>query len=171
MAQELLTLCKLLILYMLNQVEFPLTTAQVSEFILGRNYASYYSLQQALDELPDAGLIQTETVRNRTFLTITGAGKETLGYLSDRINPEIKKDTLAYFHEHEIKLRNEHSIAANYYRSTSGEYEVHMTAKEGKLVLIDLTLSVPDQKMAQGMCEKWERRNQEIYQYLMEQLL
>lgn len=166
-----MTLYKLIILYMLDQVNFPLTTAQISDFILGKEYTDFLSLQNAQSELVDAGFIRPETVRNRTYLNITDAGRETLGFFSNRISTAIKKDIADYFREREMQLRNEHSISANYYKSTSGSFEVRMTAKEENLVLVDLTLSVPNLEMAQNMCEKWERNNQEIYQYLMERLL
>ena len=42
---ETFTLYKLIILYMLNKVDFPLTTSQISEFILDEGYTSYFKLQ------------------------------------------------------------------------------------------------------------------------------
>ena len=35
------TLYKLIILYMLNKVDFPLTNSQISEFILDEGYTTY----------------------------------------------------------------------------------------------------------------------------------
>lgn len=171
MTQEPLTLYKLIILYMLEQVDFPLTTAQISDFILEQGYTNYLTLQQALSELTEAGLVDTRTIRNRTRLTTTKEGAETLQFFGNRINDAIREDIAKYFKEKEISLRNEVSVTADYYKSTSGEYEVRMTAHEKDTLLVDLTLSVPEKDMAQKMCEKWEKKNQDIYQYLMTQLL
>ena len=55
MLQDPLTLYKLIVLYMLNRVTFPLTTAQVSDFILGKEYTNFLTLQQVINELTDAG--------------------------------------------------------------------------------------------------------------------
>ena len=52
------TLYKLIILYMLNQVDFPLTNSQISEFILDKGYTTYFKLQQALSELLESGFIR-----------------------------------------------------------------------------------------------------------------
>ena len=41
-------LYKLIILYMLNKVDFPLTNSQISEFILDEGYTTYFNLQQAI---------------------------------------------------------------------------------------------------------------------------
>ena len=55
---ETFTLYKLIILYMLNKVDFPLTTSQISEFVLDKGYTSYFKLQEALSELADSRLIR-----------------------------------------------------------------------------------------------------------------
>ena len=57
MLQDPLTLYKLIVLYMLNRVTFPLTAAQVSDFILGKEYTNFLTLQQVINELTDAGMI------------------------------------------------------------------------------------------------------------------
>ena len=156
---------------MLDQVDFPLTTAQISEFILEQGYTNFLTLQQALSELTEAGLIDSQTIRNRTLLTNTTEGTETLQYFVNRISDAIRTDIARYFDEHEIALRSEVNIRADYYKSTSGEFEVRMVARDKDTLLVDLTLSVPDEVMAQQMCNNWDRNNQEIYQYLMEKLL
>lgn len=171
MTQEPLTLYKLIVLYMLDQVDFPLTTAQISDFILEQGYTNYLTLQQALSELSETGLVNAQTVRNRTRLRNTKEGSETLRYFGNRISDAIREDISAYFAEHEIALRNEVNIQADYYKSTTGEFEVRMIARDKDALLIDLTLSVPHKEMAQEMCEKWDKHNQEIYQYVMERLM
>ena len=171
MTQEPLTLYKLIILYMLEQVDFPLTTAQLSEFILEQGYTNYLTLQQALSELTEAGLIETRTIRNRTRLINTADGSEALQFFGNRISDAIREDIARYFEANEVALRSEVNIQADYYKSTSGEYEVRMVARDKDTLLIDLTLSLPDEGMAQQMCDKWHKQNQEIYRYLMEQLL
>ncbi len=57
---ETQTLYKLIILYMLNRVTFPLSNAQLSEFILEKEYTDYFTLQQAIFELNDSNLIRLE---------------------------------------------------------------------------------------------------------------
>ena len=59
MNQEPLTLYKLIVLYLLNKVSFPLTMAQVSDLILEKEYTSYLTLQQVINELAQAGLSRT----------------------------------------------------------------------------------------------------------------
>lgn len=155
---------------MLNRVTFPLTTAQVSDFILDKEYTNFLTLQQVLNELTDARMISTRSIRNRTHLGITEDGKETLEFFRNRISDAIKNDIDTYFREHEITLRNEVSVLGDYYKSTSGEYEAHLVAKDRGIRLVDITLSVPSEKMAAAICDNWQIKNQEIYMYLTKEL-
>lgn len=165
-----ITLYKLIILYMLSKVDFPLTKAQISDFMLEKEYTNFLSLQQSIGELIDAGLITAQSIRNRTHLSITKEGAETVSFFGNQITGSIKADIDHFFAENEIHLRNESSILADYYKSTSGEYEAHLTAKEKGIKLIDITLSVPSEETAAAICDNWQNKNQDIYQYLIRQL-
>lgn len=165
-----LTLYKLIVLYMLNRVSFPLTAAQISDFILTKEYTNFLTLQQVIRELTDTGLVDARTVRNRTQLLLTKDGKQTLDFFSQQISASIRQEIDEYLKENEMELRNEVSILADYYKSTSGEYEAHLKAKEGNVTLVDLIISVPVEETAAAICDNWQKKNQEIYQYLIEQL-
>ena len=168
--QDPLTLYKLIVLYMLNRVDFPLTKAQIGDFILEKEYTNFMTLQQVIGELIDAGLITSQTMRNRTHLLLTKDGEQTLQFFGNQISNSIKKEIDDYLKENEITLRNEVSIIADYYKSTSGEYEAHLIAKDKGINLIDLTISVPVEETAVSICDNWQTKNQEIYQYLISQL-
>lgn len=170
MLQDSLTLYKLIVLYMLDRVTFPLTTAQISDFILEKEYTNFLILQQVIGELTDAEMISTQTIRNRTHLAITKEGKDTLNYFGNRISDAIKKDINNYFSENEFTLRNEVSVFGDYYKSTTGEYEAHLVAKDRDINLVDITLSVPMEEVAAAICDNWQKKNQEIYKYLIQEL-
>lgn len=164
------TLYKLIILYMLEKVDFPLTTAQISDFILEKEYTNFLTLQQVIGELTDDGYITAQSIRNRTHLAITAEGRETLNFFENQIGAGIKADIDDFFKKNEIDLRNEISILSDYYKSTSGEYEAHLTAKDKGINLISITISVPSEETAVSICDNWQQKNQEIYQYLISQL-
>ncbi|MBE5864782.1 MAG: DUF4364 family protein [Lachnospiraceae bacterium] len=170
MLQDPLTLYKLIVLYMLNRVTFPLTNAQISNFILEREYTNFMTLQQAISELTDAGMVSPKTIRNRTHLDITEEGIQTLNYFGNRIGDSIRQDIDSYFKENELTLRNEVAVQGNYYKSTSGEYEAHLVAKEKGISLVDITLSVPTEEVAAAICDNWQKKNENIYQYLIQEL-
>lgn len=170
MTQDPLTLYKLIILYMLDRVTFPLTKAQIGDFILGHDYTNFLTLQQVIAQLIDTELIQAKSLRNRTYLEITEEGKNTLSYFGNRINDSIREDISSFFSDHEMEMRSESSIRGDYYKSTSGEYEARLLVKEKDVTVVDITLSVPDENTAAAICANWQTKSQTIYQYLISQL-
>ena len=79
------TLYKLIILHMLEHIDFPLSNAQISDFFLDREYTDYFTIQQVIHDLMDSGLVRTENTHNSTRYIITPAGKETLHFFHDKI--------------------------------------------------------------------------------------
>ncbi|GFI57138.1 replication-associated recombination protein A [Muribaculaceae bacterium] len=153
-----------------GKIHITVEVAQVSDFLLEKEYTNFLTLQQAISELTDASLITTHSIGNRTHLMITVEGKNTLSFFEDNIGETIKKEILNYLGLNEAALRNEVSVTGEYYKSTSGEYEARLAAREKNVKLIEITLSVPTRESAAAICDNWQRKNQEIYQFLVGQL-
>ena len=170
MTQDPLTLYKLIILYMLNRVAFPLTKAQIVDFVLEKEYTTFLTLQQAISDLTESHMVTARTVGNRTHLYITDEGKSTLSFFENRISDAIKEDVSLYLKDHRLQIRNEISVTSSYYRSTGGDYEARLVAKERESNLITLTLSVPNEAMAAAICDNWQEKNQEIYEFVTKSL-
>ncbi len=171
MALESVTLYKLIILYMLNKVKFPLTNAQLSRFFLDNDYTDYFTLQKVLSELTESHLISIETIRNTSYYHITSDGGETLGFFVNRIPGAIMDDMDSFLMKNKYELRNEVGTIADYYKSTNQDYIVHCQVKEGKSTLIELNISVPTKEDASAMCSKWKDSSQEIYAFVMKSLM
>jgi hypothetical protein len=155
---------------MLDKVNFKLSYSQISGFVLEKEYTNFLTLQQVISDLQEADLIKTDSMSSRTFFSITPAGQETLTYFGNRISDTIKQEIENFLTERHLELKNEASITANFYKSTSGEYETELIAKEKELELVNIKLSVPTKDMAETICDSWYNKNQQIYKYLMEEL-
>ena len=168
---ETFTLYKLIILYMLSKVDFPLANAQISDFVLGKGYTTYFTLQKVLSELTESGLIREETTHNRTMYHLPEEGAESICFFENKISDAIKKDIEDFFIEKKFSLKNEVSVKSDYYRNTNGEFSVHCQVIEHSMPLIDLTVTVPSHEEAETMAANWAAKNQEIYAYIMTHLL
>lgn len=170
MKKDVSAVYKLIVLYMLNKVEYPLTKAQVMDFILEREYTNFMSLQAVMCELIDEGMVVAESFRNRTHLKITPDGIQTINFFEKEINQKIREEIDQFFIDNSISIKNEVSIIADYYKATNEEWEAHLIAKDKDINLVDITMSVPLEEMASEICDNWNKKNQEIYQYLVKQL-
>lgn len=168
---EVFKLYKLIILYMLNKVDFPLTNSQISEFILDEGYTTYFKLQQAISELTESGFIREESTHSRTFYHLTEEGAQTIHYFKNDIPPAIQEDIDIFLTRKQYDLKNEVSIKSDYYRNSNGEYSVCCQVMEQGMPLIELTVTVPSESEAQSASSNWQKKNQEIYAMVMANLL
>ena len=91
-------------------------------------------------------------------------------YIHENIK-SVYPEAFYYFRENEYVLRNEVSVLGDYYyRAGIGEYEAHLVAKDRGVNLVDVRMTVPTEALAKNICDNWQRKNQEIYRYLTEQL-
>ena len=156
---------------MLDKVDFPLTNGQISEFILDKGYTSYFTLQQAISEMVDAGFLREETSHNRTLYHLTQDGAETISFFRNNISSAIQDDINNFLYEKSYDLKNEVSVKADYYQTKSLEYAVRCQILENGVSLIDLTLTVPTVDEATTVANNWNKKNQEVYAQIMGSLL
>ena len=167
------TLYKLIILQMLRKVDFSLTWAQISDFLLGNEYTTYFTLRASFSELLEAGMIRQEEISSasNSFYSITDEGRKTIGYFENKIPRAIRDDITQYLEQNRLRLHDAFSVVADYYRNSSGSYNARCIVREKDTPLIDLTLTVPDIAEASAICKQWHEKCQPIYAYLMQQLL
>lgn len=166
-----LTLYKLIVLYMLDRVSFPMTNDQLSQYILTKGYMDYFKLQQTISELLDTELISAEVVRNNTYYTIVPKGREVCHYFQSKISPEIRQDIKKYIKENEYDLREEVSVLSNYYKTVEAEYVAECVVKEQGEDLVKISLRVSSEQQANAICNQWADKSSEVYSFLINTLL
>ena len=171
MQSDTFMLYKLMILYILSRVNFPLTNAQLTTFILEKEYTNYFNLQRAISELIDDAYITTKIIRNSTLYRITDSGNETLLLFDNMISSGIKDDIEAYLVENKYELQAEVSTQAEYYQVKKGEFAAHLSVIERDAPIIDLTLIVTTQEEAKSLCNNWREKSSDVYAHLMSMLL
>lgn len=171
MESDALTLYKLIVLFLLDKVDFPLTNAQISNFILEKDYTNYFNIQQSISELIEAELITVETVGHSSLYQITSSGRETLSFFEHMVSPAIQEDILEYLKINEYTLRDEVSILSEYYEAKKGEYTTRLRVLEKGEPIIDLNIAVPTKEDAEKICNNWRSQSQKIYAFILGNLL
>ena len=171
MSTDATTLYKLMVLYMLNKVNFPLSNSQIAEFMLDRQYTNYFTLQEVLKSLANDGFVQILTYRSSTQYKLTREGIDTISFFDSKISPAIREDIDKYLKENKYDLKCEVGTTSDYYKSTGGDYIVHCQVKEGNTNLIELNIAVPLEQQADAMCAKWKDASQDIYDFVIHKLM
>lgn len=156
---------------MLDKIDFPLTTSQISEFILEKGYTTFFRLQETLTELINSDLLKPETTHNRTLYHLTENGSDTIHFFSNKLPSAIRGEIDEFLRERHYELKEESAVKSDYYLTTNREYEVHCRIVENGYSLIDLKLVVPTEKEAAAIANNWNLKSQDIYASLLADLL
>ncbi|RKD31805.1 DUF4364 family protein [Thermohalobacter berrensis] len=161
---------KLLLLYIIDISEVPLTNSEITQFVLENNYMNYFMVQQFLSELTTSNFLQTVTEEGNEYYKLTEIGKDTLNYFIDRIPDNIKLQLSKSLQKKKEEMIKETQIIGNYYKKNDTEYIVSLKVIEKDITLFDLSLNVPSNKQAKLICKNWKENPQIIYKKIFELL-
>lgn len=171
MQPESLMLNKLIILYILNNVNFPLTNSQLTDLILDKEYASYFNIQQSLADLVEDAYIRMDTVRSDSLYKITDSGRETLSFFLNTISPAIREEIDQYLLEKDYSLREEVSVPSEFFEVKKDEFMTRLRVIERGSAIFELNLSVPSKEEAELICRNWKDASSDLYEYVLSRLL
>lgn len=165
------TLTKLIVLYMLDKFDYPLTKAKIYDFILEKEYSNYFTLTQATFELTEDGFIESSQTHSSTLICLTDKGRESLSFFRNRISEGIRNDIDLYCEENSREIANDLSVMTNYFRTTSGDYVAELSARDKSEDLIKISINMPTEESAITACEHWREKSSDIYTHILENLL
>lgn len=168
---ESLILYKLIVLYMLNTIKIPLSNSQLSDFIMQRNIASYFTVQQSINELLESNLITGDKVRHTTLYKLTTEGEQTLEYYVNLIPEDIINAIKEFSEENKLEFKQQLSVVSTYEPTSDKEYAVHCSLKEKGSSILEIMLEAPSKELAEKMCDNWQKNHEHLYTHIMQQLL
>ena len=139
---DTLTLYKMIVLYALSRVPYPLTRSQITDFFLEKDYTGYLTLQSVLAQLCEAGFTEQKPVRNRTQLLLTEDGRNVLSMFDNELTAEIKADIDDYLKKHSHTLQMAASVTSDSHRDPKRKdsYVAELALSEQGHSLLSLTL-------------------------------
>ena len=170
MQSESVMLYKLIILYILDRMDFPITNSELTRFILDKEYCTYLTIQQTLEDLIEDRYVEVDHSHNSYLYRITASGKETLSFFYTRISVAIRDDIDAYLSEKEYQLREMVSTTADYYEAKKNEFVVELRVIERDSELVHINLLVTSSAEADLICSRWKECSADVYGYLISTL-
>lgn len=160
---------KLIILYLIEKIEIPLSNSEICQFALEKNLMDYFSVQQYLSELVESSLLEMTTENNSTRYTITNDGEDILNYFIKHISNYAKTVINTYAKENSKRIRAEYSITANYFQEMNNEYTVKCGVydSDDMTSLMEISINVATKDQARLVCRNWKNNVTNIYGQIM----
>ena len=162
---------KITILELLNRSGFPLSNSQISNFFLEGELTDYFTAQQAISDVEDAGFISSATTHNNTTYSLTEEGRHTLQLFREKLTGPILEDIRKYMSANSISMKEENSYKANYFKADRGGYVVQLKITDGETPTVDLSLHVQSKEIAETICNNWKVRCEDVYASVLDILV
>jgi predicted transcriptional regulator len=148
---------KIMLLYLINKMDIPLSNSQITQFALEENYMNFYSTQQYLKEMVEIEYLDTSTDNNTTRYTITGDGIKALDTLAGQIPTHLKNRITKYVAQNRKEVMKGFETTANhFYDHDTSEYIVKCGVYDYDTLLMELNLSVVNKEQALIICNNWK---------------
>lgn len=160
---EELAQSKLLLLFIINKSNTPLSNEELTEYILEKNYMNYFLIQQYLSELVESNFIKYQKEENKKVYKMLDKGKVTLSYFQDRLPTNIKNEISIKFAQIKEEEKLAAQIVGEYFKKDDKQYLVNLKLVENTETLFSLYLNVATEKQAKSFCQMWKKNTEYIY--------
>ncbi|AEF17707.1 MULTISPECIES: DUF4364 family protein [Thermoanaerobacterium] len=157
---------KLIILYILNRIDMPITGEQINRIISDNNLMNYFYLQQYLNELEESNFVDLK--ENKYVLTEFGLNALKLFF--KHIQEKTRKKIDEYIVINKEKFRQESQYVATYYKKSEREYIANLQVVENDIVLIEINLNLVNAQQAKIVCDNWKQKSNDVYNYIVKAL-
>ena len=158
---------KVLILYILNKVNKPLSNNALLKLVISITDMNYFYFQQFLLDLIENKYIITYK-KEETLYEITDSGKEALELTQDIIPGILKFRIDSNFKENLDVIKDEFSITADFIPQSEKEYSVKCKLVENNKTLFEIQVFAGSHEQAKLITEHWKTNASDIYPKLLE---
>ena len=166
---------KLLILYLINRMELPMSRAQITDFVLSKEIMDYFALEETLSGMLEQGLLESTLENaqdaNTTRYAVTDDGLLSLEYFANHIPRTIRILINQYVEENRGKVIKDYEITANYFANVENdEFQVKCGVYDDKRALLELSVSVDTREQARLIMTNWRNDASGLYQRIIDAL-
>ena len=159
---------KVLILYVMSRVSYPVTEAEIYELCYQDECLSYFDVCTAIPEMVSSGhLIQQEQGK----YVISEKGRETGELTAGSIAFTVKmkaENAVAKFNR---QMRRSSFVKTQILPRETGDFSVIMSLDDEMGNLMTLELVAPDQRQAVRLSRLFEKKAENVYNLTMTELL
>jgi len=160
---------KLLLLYAVDRLG-PLTAQQLLVFMVEHDVMDYISIQLGLASLVDTKFLAKRVHALGILYSPTAKGTESLTMFEEKVPLSRRAHIDEQVDVWRTRFKQERQMLAGFAKVPGGEYIVRLQILERDESLLDLQVSIPTHKMAQGFCDAWIAEASGVYAYIMNAL-
>lgn len=167
---EVLAENKVLILYILNKLEKPITNDGLFRLVLAVMDMNYFYFQQFLLDLLENKYITCFEQEGKNVYLITEKGKETLKLTSNILPGIIKLKVDTSFKNELSSVAEEESITAEFTPRSENDYTVTCKINENNSCIFEVSVFAGSREEAKKIVDNWKENAYRIYPEILNSL-
>lgn len=169
-SNRLVTENRLIILYLMYQMDMPLSWDHLYNFAVN-DYMDFFEFQTYIREMEQNGIIEGNKEDTITYYSLTDDGEKTVNTFSKLIPESKRKSIISYVRKNKGVIKKEYAVSANYFAYGENEYVVKCSFIEDDVTLVELNLTVVNKELAKKVKKNWKQKVGIIYNNLLQSLL
>ena len=161
---------KLMILYLLNNVNCSLTNLQIQKLLYDIEDFNYYLFQHIITELVSQDYVANYQKEEEWLYEITPQGKEVLELTSNILPGMIKHQLDETIKEQLSKVQNEVAVTAEYLPENDNEYITSCKITEAHKTLFELNVYCASKEHAKIIADNWKKHANDYYPAIIEMI-
>ena len=160
---------KLILLFIFEKMEFPLTDESINEIVASNgDWMTYMDFREALFMLIESKFVYQTAAGAETCFTITQDGRACLGHFYQKIPASVREEIIDFTRENRLKFRRRQEYTWDYYKNKDGTYTVVLRIQtlSGGDNLLEIKLKTDTRSGAKSAVTKWREKASEIYERL-----
>ena len=158
---------KVLILFVMARVSYPVTTGEIYELCYQDDCLSYFDVGPAIPEMVKSGHLKEDGEK----YVITEKGKADGSLTEDSIAFTVKQRAENAVAKYNSQIRRSSFVKTQVIPRESGDYSVIMALDDEMGNLMTLELGAPDQRQAVRLGKLFEKKAEMVYNLTMAELL
>ena len=159
---------KVLILFVMSRVNYPVTNGEIYELCYQDDCLSYFDVCTAIPEMVKSGHLKEEEGEK---YVITEKGKADGSLTEDSIAFTVKQRAENAVAKYNRQIRRSSFVKTQIIPRESGDFSVIMALDDEMGNLMTLELMAPDQRQAVRLGKLFEKKAEMVYNLTMTELL
>ncbi len=174
------TVNKLILLFVFDKMEIPLTEDSIIDICTSRNdWLKYMDCKEALLQLLDVNFVckqETNSAENNpkdARYTITVEGRNCVANFFNRIKQHTREEISNYAKQNRMVFKRSQEYVYEYFKNHDGTHTVVLKIKEPVMLqpLFEIRLKTSTRNSAVMAGKKWHNKAAQIYEFVYENLI
>ena len=168
------TTMKLILLFVMDKMEIPLTEDSIIDICTSRNaWLRYMDCKDCMWQLLEIGYLAKTNLGDCDRYNITYEGRNCLSNFYTKIPVSTREEITNFAKENRMDFKRAQEYVGNYFKNNDGSYTICLKIKDPLEAqnLFELKIVYPSRKSAIDATKKWKSVAPQIFENIYETLL